>query len=103
MQLPPLKVREISIEQQFCKRIKEIGGKAYKFTSPNNRSVPDRIVIVKGLAPIFVEFKAPGKKLTAAQAREHKFLQERSQIVFVVDNFDTMETLLQFIIKYKGD
>ena len=37
---------EKTIEAYFVKRIKEIGGVAEKFTSPNKRAVPDRLVLL---------------------------------------------------------
>ena len=30
------------LERKLCKRVKELGGNAYKFVSPNQRGVPDR-------------------------------------------------------------
>lgn len=37
---------EKDVEQYLCKRVKEMGGKAYKFVSPGNAGVPDRLVVV---------------------------------------------------------
>lgn len=61
-------MRESAIERtvgEFCKR----HGITYqKFTSPNNRGVPDRILFFKGKTA-FLELKAPGCKPTALQDR----------------------------------
>ena len=35
---------EKDVEQYLCKRVKEMGGKAYKFVSPGNAGVPVRLV-----------------------------------------------------------
>ena len=60
---------EKDIEAAFVKRVKSLGGTAEKFTSPNRRSVPDRLVTLPGGVVVFVELKAPGKKPTEAQER----------------------------------
>lgn len=51
---------EKDIEQFLVKKIKNLGGLTYKFVSPSNRGVPDRIVIFKGKV-YFVELKKPGE------------------------------------------
>jgi hypothetical protein len=45
------------------------GGKAYKFTSPANRGVADRIVCWPDGTTWFVELKKEGGKLSALQQR----------------------------------
>ena len=62
---------EKTIEAALVKRVKALGGMAEKFTSPNKRSVPDRIVTLPGGVIIFVELKAPGKLPTELQQRDH--------------------------------
>lgn len=37
---------EKKVEEHLCKKVKEAGGIAYKFTSPQRRSVPDRLVLL---------------------------------------------------------
>lgn len=37
---------EKKVEEHLCKKVKEFGGIAYKFTSPQRRSVPDRLVLL---------------------------------------------------------
>jgi hypothetical protein len=62
---------EKDIEKAFVYRVKCLGGMAEKFTSPNKRSVPDRIVTLPEGRIIFVELKAPNKKPTELQERDH--------------------------------
>ena len=52
---------EKTIEAYFVKRIKEIGGVAEKFTSPNKRAVPDRLVLLPSGVALFVELKEIGR------------------------------------------
>lgn len=51
----------------MVKRIKALGGVAYKFTSPAHRGVADRIVCLPDGRTWFVELKAPGGRLSALQ------------------------------------
>ena len=67
---------EKELEAYLVKRVKELGGRSYKWVSPGNVGVPDRIVLLK-VAPEhaeivsryvkFVELKQPGKRPTAVQ------------------------------------
>ena len=52
---------EKNIEKIFKNEVEKIGGKAFKFSSPGNNGVPDRIVLYGGKC-YFVELKKPGAK-----------------------------------------
>jgi len=86
-------VRERDVEAALIAAVQAAGGLALKFTSPGRRSVPDRVVILPGLPVTFVECKAPGAKLTAAQAREHKRIENAGGRVFVIDSVDAARRL----------
>ena len=58
---------EKHIEAYLVKRVKEIGGIAYKFTSPAHRGVADRVVCLPNGVVWFVELKAPGGRLSPLQ------------------------------------
>lgn len=58
---------EKDIESYLRDVVRKIGGKAYKFVSPGNPGVPDRIVILPDGRILFVELKAPGKVSTPLQ------------------------------------
>lgn len=77
---------EKDIEAYLRDRVKEIGGKAYKFVSPGNNGVPDRLVCLTGGRAIFVELKAPGKKPTSLQLRQHEKLKSLDFEVLVIDS-----------------
>ena len=86
--LPTRKVREADVEQAVCRYAKDKGILVYKFTSPNHRSVPDRIFIPLSGSLFFIEFKRPGGKLTTGQENEIARLQSARQYVYVIDNVD---------------
>ena len=89
-------MREKEIEQYLVKKVKEIGGKAFKFTSPGNNGVPDRMVCLPGGRIFFVELKAPGGKTRPDQNNQIKKLHDLGCEVFVIDNKETINRLIEF-------
>lgn len=87
-------IRERDVEKYFVKKVKDLGGTAEKFTSPQRRSVPDRLVIMPGGRICFVELKAPGKKPTEAQARDHEHRRALGCRVFVLDSLEAVDAWL---------
>lgn len=79
------RTRESYIEQKVCTYAKLLGWLAFKFVSPGNSGVPDRIFLRDGCV-IFVEFKAPGAKCTAMQLRQHERLRRYGFPTLVIDN-----------------
>lgn len=69
--MPKKNCSEKDVELALVRRVKALGGLCEKFTSPSRRSVPDRLVTLPGGRVVFVELKAPGKKPTESQARDH--------------------------------
>ena len=80
----PGKIRESTVEAFLAEEVCSYGGRAYKFTSPGRRAVPDRLVLMPINNPEhrrivaqyvrFVELKAPGQDPTKPQEREHEKL-----------------------------
>jgi hypothetical protein len=60
---------EKDIEKYFMRRVAQIGGRAYKFVSPSNRGVSDRVVCLPDGTTHFIELKRPGGKLSELQRR----------------------------------
>lgn len=89
-------MREKEVEQYLVKKVKEIGGKAFKFVSPGNAGVPDRMVCLPGGRIVFVELKAPGGKTTALQDLQIKKLYDLGFNVMVTDNKETIDRLIEF-------
>lgn len=97
---------EKDIERKFRDRVKAAGGKAWKFTSPANRSVPDRIVVLPGYVwcpHIFlVELKRKNKKPTPAQQDEIATFRALKVRVYVADRPEQCEEILAFEIAVFG-
>jgi hypothetical protein len=76
-------MRENEIEKILKDEVKKLDGLAYKWKSPGNDGVPDRIVIFPNRRPIFVELKTDTGKLSALQSLQIERLQELGQPVEV--------------------
>lgn len=95
-------MRERDIERDLVKRVTALGGEVRKVAWVGRRGAPDRLVMLPppkasplaGAATIWVELKAPGKKPTITQLREHDRMREMGQRVEVVDSIDGVTELL---------
>jgi hypothetical protein len=85
---------ERNIEALLRDKVKEIGGIAYKWVSPGNNGVPDRIVFLPGGRIYFVELKATGRGVTAIQAAVHDRLKRLGFDVLIIDS---KEGVLDFL------
>ncbi len=77
---------EKDIEKHLRDKVKRLGGIAYKFVSPGNAGVPDRLVLMPGGRIVFVELKAPGKKSTPLQRLQQKRIDNLGFNVLVLDD-----------------
>ena len=82
---------ERDIEKALVNKVKRLGGIAEKFTSPAKRSVPDRLVTLPGGQIIFVELKAPGKKPTENQLRDHEKRRKLGADVRIIDSMEQVD------------
>ena len=87
--------REREVERALVQRVEAAGGLAWKFTSPGRRGVPDRVVMLPGRAPEFVELKRKGQKPRADQLRQHKRMRAAGAIVHVIDDEAGIDLLLK--------
>lgn len=93
-------MKEKQIESKIVKKAKELGFLTYKFSSPSNRGVPDRIFISPHGEVFFIEFKSEKGKLTKLQEKVIKDISEYGVGVFIINS---VEVGLQILIIMKGD
>lgn len=85
---------EKDIEKRLVQGVKKLGGKAYKFVSPGNVGVPDRIVVLPPGRIIFVELKTDTGRLSPMQTVQIKQLEDMGADVRVVQGIDELEDFL---------
>lgn len=87
-------MREKNIENYLVKQVKKLGGLCYKFISPGNAGVPDRIIVKNGKL-IFMELKASGKSVRTLQRLQIDKLMKQGQIVYVADSKEKIDCILK--------
>lgn len=78
-------MRELTVEAALVKECRLRGFPCIKLT-PTSPGVPDRLVLARGGAHVFVEVKAPGQSPRAAQRRWLAVLADLGHRVCVVDH-----------------
>ncbi len=91
------KMLERDVEKHLVKEIEKLGGKAYKFSSPSNRAIPDRLCCLPRGRKYLVECKAPGKDFSPLQGKVAKILRSLGHEVFLVDTKEKVDELCQMI------
>ncbi len=94
---------EKDVEQHLVKRVKEIGGRAYKFVSPGNSGVPDRLVCLPGGTATFVELKSPSGKLTVLQERQIEKLDKLGHTTFILNSKEAVDRFIDTCKKFIDD
>ena len=85
---------EKDLEKYLVKQVKKLYGLCFKFVSPGNAGVPDRIVIKDGKL-IFIELKAPEKGVRALQRLQIDRLLKHEQVVYVADSKEKIDLILK--------
>lgn len=88
------KPREKDVEAAIGRYAVSKGCLWWKFTSPNNRSVPDRLVITPNGVKALMEVKRPGEKLTAGQFEKMQQVLIRRGLADWTDNVEKGKRLI---------
>lgn len=82
---------ESEVEKHFDWTVQVMGGKTWKFTSPSNRGVADRIACLPDGSTWFVELKKPGGRLSKLQvefAKSMVLLKQNYRVLWTKDQVD---------------
>jgi len=86
---------EREIEKKLVDGVRKLGGRAYKFVSPGNDGVPDRIVVFPQRMPKFIELKTEYGRLSNLQKVQIKRLRNLGQDVRVLYGLKDVERFLE--------
>lgn len=84
-------MRESEIERYFVWAVERMGGRSFKFHSPNQRGVSDRIACMPDGSTWFVELKTKGGRLSDLQrlfAREMERLNQNYTCLWTTEQID---------------
>lgn len=92
---------EKTTEKYLRDEIRKIGGTAYKFVSPGNTGVPDRLICLPGKKVVFVELKSEGKHSTPKQKQQQNKLRTLGFTVYA--DIDTKAKVDKLIGELKNE
>jgi len=86
---------EKTTERYLSQRIEALGGKCWKWVSPNVRGVMDRICFLPNGIVFFVELKSEGKELAPHQQRRAKELITLGQHCYMADTKAKVDEIIK--------
>ena len=84
-------MKESQIERRLAVMVRERGGLCYKFVSPSNPGVPDRIIITPAGRTVYVELKTEIGRLAKIQEWQ---MRKRGADVRVIRGIDQVKALV---------
>lgn len=88
-------MRESAIEALLVRSVHQAGGRCYKWVSPGNSGVPDRIVFLPDGKVIFIELKTETGRTSALQDYHIATLRALGQAVRVLRGRREVELFIQ--------
>lgn len=93
---------EKDIEKFLVREVKKLGGLCYKWVSPGNAGVPDRIVLLPDRPVMFVELKTDTGKLSRLQEIQIKKLKAITEHVYVLRGLGGVGDFIELCKKKSG-
>lgn len=91
-------LKEKDIEKRLVNGVKSLGGRCYKWVSPGNSGVPDRIVLLDG-ETIFVELKRGDGVVSPIQERQIRRIAKTGNQVEVIFGKSGVDNFLRRLAK----
>ena len=88
-------MRERDIEKWLRHQIESMGGLAFKFSSPGNDGVPDRLAVLPGGIIYFIELKTDRGRLSPIQKWQQDRLDALGAQVRTVRGMDEAEEFIE--------
>lgn len=87
---------EKDVEKILTKGVETLGGRCYKWVSPNANGVPDRIVLLPKGVVIFVELKDYRGRVSQVQKVQHRTIQSLGFQVYILNSKERVKEFLAF-------
>lgn len=95
-------MREKTIEEYLTWAVELAGGVTFKFRSPSQRGVADRIVCLPDGSVYFVELKAPNGRLSPLQKVFASVMRQLNQRYMVIWDTEQVDAFIASISKRSG-
>lgn len=92
-------MKESQIEARLVRAVKQRGGLCFKWVSPGNNGVPDRIVITPQGRVIFVELKTDTGRLSQIQVLQQGLLRSRKAEVVTLYGMQDVEAFVAAVFQ----
>lgn len=89
---------EKNIENKMVREVQKRGGLCFKFTSPGNPGVPDRMIITPGGKIVFVELKTEIGRLAKIQKYQIEVMRQHGADVRVAKGWDRVKAILEEVL-----
>ena len=91
-------MKESVIEARLVRLVRSRGGLCFKFVSPGNPGVPDRIVITPEGRTVYVELKTEVGRLAAIQKWQHAEMRKRGAEVRTLKGLDQVLAFVEEVL-----
>ena len=91
-------MQEREVEHFFKKQLEKRGAIVWKFVSPGQAGVPDRVVLLPGGRVVFAEMKAPGRKPRPLQMAVFSRMAGAGHRVFVIDSKEAVQEFIKEVM-----
>ena len=87
---------EKEIEKFLVREVKKLGGLCYKWKSPGNAGVPDRIILLPNRPAMFVELKTNKGEPSKLQKVQIKKLRNLNAPVYILHGLEEVKEFIKW-------
>ena len=91
-------MKEREVERYFKAQLEKRGAIVWKFVSPGQAGVPDRIVLLPDGRVIFAEMKAPGEKPRPLQRAVFTRMERAGHPVRIIDSREAVRDFMEEVM-----
>ena len=89
---------EREVERFFKTQLEKRGAIVWKFVSPGQAGVPDRVVLLPGGRGVFAEMKAPGEKPRPLQRAVFSRMARAGHPVYIIDSREAVKKFMEEVM-----
>ncbi len=91
-------IKERDVERYFKAQLERRGALVFKFVSPGQAGVPDRVVLLPGGRVVFAEMKAPGEKPRPLQRAVFSRMARAGHPVYIIDSREAVKKFMEEVM-----